>query len=573
MIEHWYDYLPAAWFMPGGRRFLVLYTIAMIAIGIAIGVWLAGRNKKEKDGGTIKMILLIVMLSALQTLSAQVIEYHGRNYLKSAFTIQDSLMSFFPVDEAKVDAAGGVQAGWINIPVSHPNYPKKTKQFDPRYATHPYLTIKEVEVEDTALNQQRIDVKRQYAEYRLKVVKAVQEQAEAIRAQKGEKLTDSKQIFVFEDIMKRHGGPWSDKEIAKQKVGKNCMDAIPVYLSELKKEEAALQSFLRLTDRSEILTTLIARDGYTGDGKDFGSALGLRSPISRHSDVAYNYARYAERLAMKKAEITIKNPLLADTPVTMFNPWYEGTGAAEWEWLQDIAKKGGLELYQRSFPVEEKYYKSDKYPEYKFYYQDNYNPYVCDKDGNLLGVAVNYNSPQDDPLEATMMLYDYNHNIYNIKSESKGVQRWAYYLINKQLGINTEPGYDKAGMGMMLGIGGVGYEFELLNSLYAYRQISRAEYNYRLAQLNERTKELEKKIDATQKKYPSKAEMERAEKFVEQLSSDYYNSKLLKGFHVERKNGIQVMLVKDDRSIKILKTYILDAKGQLKANYQVLEKK
>ena len=126
---------------------------------------------------------------------------------------------------------------------------------------------------------------------------------------------------------------------------------------------------------------------------------------------------------------------------------------------------------------------------------------------------------------------------------------------------------------MMLGIGGVGYEFELLNSLYAYRQISRAEYNYRLAQLNEKTKELEKKIDAAQKKYPSKAEMVRAEKYVEQLSSDYYNSKLLKGFHVERKNGIQVMLVKDDRSIKILKTYILDAKGQLKANYQVLEKK
>ena len=516
---------------------------------------------------------LICVLFAVQTVPAQVIEYNGRNYLKSACTIQDSLMSFYPVDEAKVDAAGGVQAGWINIPVSHPNYPKKTKQFDPRYATHPYLTIKEVEVEDTALNQQRIDAKRQYAEYRLKVVKAVQEQAEAIRAQKGEKLTDSKQIFVFEDIMKRHGGPWSDKEIAKQKVGKNCMDAISVYLSELKKEEAALQSFLRLTDRSEILTTLIARDGYTGDGKDFGSALGLRSPISRHSDVAYNYARYAERLAMKKAEITIKNPLLADTPVTMFNPWYEGTGAAEWEWLQDIAKKGGLELYQRSFPVEEKYYKSDKYPEYKFYYQDNHNPYVCDKDGNLLGVAVNYNSPQDDPLEPTMMLYDYNHNIYNIKSESKGVQRWAYYLINKQLGINTEPGYDKAGMGMMLGIGGVGYEFELLNSLYAYRQISRAEYNYRLAQLNEKTKELEKKIDAAQKKYPSKAEMVRAEKYVEQLSSDYYNSKLLKGFHVERKNGIQVMLVKDDRSIKILKTYILDAKGQLKANYQVLEKK
>ena len=62
----------------------------------------------------------------------------------------------------------------------------------------------------------------------------------------------------------------------------------------------------------------------------------------------------------------------------------------EWEWLQEISKNGGLEFVQTSFPVEEKYYKSDKYSDYRFYYQDNHYPYVCDKDGTLLGVAADY---------------------------------------------------------------------------------------------------------------------------------------------------------------------------------------
>jgi len=46
MIEHWYDYLPAAWFTPGGRWFLVCYSIALIALGIAFGVWIGGRKKR-----------------------------------------------------------------------------------------------------------------------------------------------------------------------------------------------------------------------------------------------------------------------------------------------------------------------------------------------------------------------------------------------------------------------------------------------------------------------------------------------------------------------------------------------
>jgi len=275
-----------------------------------------------------KILFIVSLVFCFQTSLAQkFIEYNGREYYQNVLTIKDSILTFYPVDEAKIAAVGGVSAGDVTIPVSIPNYPKDHYRFSNRMAIYPTLTIKNVEVEDTTANQRKVDAKKQYAEYRLKVVQAVKSQVEAIKALKGEKLTDEKLIYVFNDIMKRHGGPWSDKEKEKLKVGKNCMNAIPIYMKELDEEETLLQGFLNLTDREKILTTTIARDGYTGDGREMGNTLGMPSPIERHENTAYNYANYTERLLKKKIDITIKNPLLADEPVTVFNPWYEGIGA------------------------------------------------------------------------------------------------------------------------------------------------------------------------------------------------------------------------------------------------------
>lgn len=520
-----------------------------------------------------KRILSAICLAiCLQTSIAQKsIEYNGRDYYEGVLSIKDSIITFYPVDEAKVATVGGVSAGNVTIPVSIPNYPKDHYSFSNRMAIYPTLTIKNVEVEDTAANQNKVDLKRMYAEYRLKVVQAVKVQVAAIKAQKGEKLTDEKQVFVFNDLMKRHGGPWGDKEKEKLKVGKNCMDAIPIYMKKLDEEETELQRFLSLTDRGQILSTTIARDGYTGDGQKIGNVLGLPSPINRHEDVAYNYANYTERLSVKKIDLTINNPLLADEPVTVFNPWYEGVGAAEWQWLDDIERKGELEHVVTSFPKEENYYKSDKYPNYRFHYDDNRYPYAIDLDGNLIGVS-RYTNHNGGMKEATM-LYDYEHNAYNIKSESSGVQKWALYLINKKLGINIMPEYEKDAMGMMLGVGGIGYQIEVLRKLYAYRQITKAEYDRKLAELNERVKALDKKVNARAKKYPSDAEMKRAEKFIEQLEMDYSNANLFSKSHIERLNGIQFLLVTDDRRVKVLETYSMDANGELKTSLVTLEKR
>lgn len=48
MIEHWYEYLPAAWFTPEGRWYVILGLLLILAIGIAIGLGIGHRLWKTK---------------------------------------------------------------------------------------------------------------------------------------------------------------------------------------------------------------------------------------------------------------------------------------------------------------------------------------------------------------------------------------------------------------------------------------------------------------------------------------------------------------------------------------------
>jgi len=180
-----------------------------------------------------KIILYVVCLFVyIQTSSAQnFIEYNGREYYERALIIQDSTIMFYPVDEAKVTAVGGVSAGDVTIPVSIPNYPKDHYRFSNRMAIYPTLTIKNVEVEDTTANQRKVDAKRQYADYRLKVVQAVKAQIESIKALQGKTLTDKKDIFVFKELMEGHSDMWANVEKTELKKG------IPLYISMKKLEK------------------------------------------------------------------------------------------------------------------------------------------------------------------------------------------------------------------------------------------------------------------------------------------------------------------------------------------------
>ena len=47
MIEHWYDYLPAAWFTPEGRWYVILSIVLLIAFSFGAG-YLYGRKVSLK---------------------------------------------------------------------------------------------------------------------------------------------------------------------------------------------------------------------------------------------------------------------------------------------------------------------------------------------------------------------------------------------------------------------------------------------------------------------------------------------------------------------------------------------
>lgn len=46
MIEHWYEYLPAAWFIPEARIPLIVSVVLILLIGFAVGFWVGRRSRK-----------------------------------------------------------------------------------------------------------------------------------------------------------------------------------------------------------------------------------------------------------------------------------------------------------------------------------------------------------------------------------------------------------------------------------------------------------------------------------------------------------------------------------------------
>ena len=92
-----------------------------------------------------------------------------------------------------------------------------------------------------------------------------------------------------------------------------------------------------------------------------------------------------------------------------------------------------------------------------------------------------------------------------------------------------------------------------------------------MAEIRPAKARLRKKIEDLKKSKPSRADQDRARKYVQQLKSDNENSI---SYNIrERQNGTQFLLVNEDRSFQALLSYTIDGEKKLKAEYKVLEKK
>lgn len=513
-----------------------------------------------------RLILCMAVALMLQTAAAQNIMYKGYKYDISEFSANDSTVAFYPIDETKLTTFRLVRENFVECPV--PNYSQSTVSV---YVGHgDYNRIDQhisttIEVEDTAMNQKAYNKKREYLEFRLAAIDLVRKTFADVKAQEGKKLKDENQILLYKEVMKKYGTSESTKEVEKLKVGKYFKAAAPLFEAHLYEEEQQLRDFYGITDWGTLLSTRIpcAETMYTA------MLLGITVPPSVKG-VEREYEHRTESLKTKKLKLTFKNPVLSDTPVTVRNPMYKGVGYAEWEWLQNMSE-GQLEHVQTSFPVEADYYKSAKYPDYEFHWNEFYNKaqwYAIDSAKNLVGVQ--HLGSEEDSLFNALLLYDYDHNAYNIQSESKGTQDWALYLIRKRGNRKTD-NIEMAQMGLFLGAGMLMQEAESLDNLYARRRITKAEYDRRMAALKKKGAALKQDANKVASRLPSAEEQERAEKYVEQLVRDNSDIKLANR-HSERLNGTQMMIYSEDCRVQALLTYTLTSEGKIKRTYIIKDK-
>lgn len=513
---------------------------------------------------------IALSLSALNLFADSWVFYKGRHYKAESNEI-DSVVKFHPVDENKLAPALLYKGEKFKIPVDRP-YQKQQfpyVEFEIKQVTYPMLEVRNVEVDDTLYNQSLVSRKLEYANFRLEVIRVLKERFEHLKSLYKQEITNSDDLYVYSLFFNKD----ENKNKNKIKVDKHVLLEIDSYLQALEKEELPLVKFVGLSNQKEILTTLIARDGITGDGRKIAKELGISIPSSVFGDTAYNYARFEQKAKRKNIVMMVPNPFLSDDYVTVPNPQYKGAGYKDWEWMSRIS---GLEYVSTSYPIDESYYRHKQYPDYKFYWSSK-DLFCCDKNNQLVAVESDYHYEDERQVQIAVMLSEFEANKYNVKSEPKEVQQWISYLLNKERGVNIFPNLDRDMMSMTIGAGSVYGEIDKLTKRYNKGEISKTVY----LQEVEKSKKKIAGLNKIANKYPSKENRDKAEKYVQQLKMDFANqyektdeeSKYNCKIHSERVNGLQFMLVTTDRTLKVLKTFSLNNEGKLGITYSLLERK
>ena len=536
-----------------------------------------------------KIVMTCSTLMMLQFSVAQNIDYNGYKYETSGFNENDSTVTFFPIDNNKLTSLNPNNNDWVEYSV--PNHPGKKGRF---YIGNKIIEQKlsaYITVIDTINKKENTEEKRKYIEFRLSVLNTIREHIAEIKAQEGKKLKEENEVQrnVYWKIMQKFGGENGEKEKIKCKIGKYSMAAIQQFEDEMTVEENSLKQVLAIPDTVEFLKAFVNGNGVIGRESESMARNNLnikipdcfigyaRGNTSKYKEASNRFENSVLETRERNKEIFFKNPILSDSAISIRNPKYKGIGYAEWWWLQNMRGyeyDDGLKHVQTSYPVETNYYKSEKYPEYQFYPLEFPIPgkgwYVTDNKKNLLGVQ--YKGFEADSLEKALMLYDFEHNAYNIKSESRGTQEWVLYNLKKR-GNHKADALDWAHLGIMVGAGTVLDESQRLRYLYASGRISKTEYDRQIAELKKTAKAVNRAANRLANSMPSAEEQERAEKYIKQLESDYYHKYDRETVNAERLNGTQMMLYTTDTKVKALLTYYLNDNGKLTIAIDIIEKK
>lgn len=537
-----------------------------------------------------KIILTCSMIITLQLAVAQNIYYNGYMYSTSGFNKNDSTVTFFPVDKKKLAMLNPYNNNWVEYSV--PGHPDKKEKLYIANKTIDQELSAYIEVFDTINKKRNTEEKQEYIKFRLSVLNAIREHLADIKTQEGKKLKEENEVQsrVYWKVMSKFGGEAGKKELTKNKVGKLSMAAISQFEEQMTMEENALRKVLEITDTIEFLKMGVDENGVIGKETESlaRNLLHIEIPERLSGDAHWSYTKKYIKACLRFREsvfeiekcnrkIYFKNPILADSPMTVRNPKYKGIGYEKWLWLQNMtghAYNDGLEHVYTEFPVETNYHKSDKYTGYQFYSLENtifhtYGWYVTDNNKNLIGVP--YKGFEPDSLLKALMLYDFEHNAYNIQSESKGTQEWVLYLIKKR-GNNEADALDRSRLGIMLGTGLVLDQAQKLQNLYARRKITKAEYDRQVAALKRQAKNVNQAANKIASSLPSDEEQDRAEKYVKQLENDYGNKYYPEDVNAERLNGTQMMLYTLDCKVQALMTYFLNDDGKLNIAIDIIKK-
>lgn len=213
------------------------------------------------------------------------------------------------------------------------------------------------------------------------------------------------------------------------------------------------------------------------------------------------------------------------------------------------------------------------FPQYVFRYKKMYDKLyltVYDKKGDL--VAVKYNTSHDiyeASIQKAGMKYDYEHNAYDINGENTDIRKALDDWFNDRSIQQKIDALQKK-------LAGISVSKQLAQNLL-YNMVSNTD-EYKAAKIvideyDKKGRAIGHQIEALKEKLPPADVQRSVDSYLRQLESDNENIWGWGQTYFTRKDGLNFILTKKDKTLKVQETYYIDEETEdLKCKYRVLNK-